>query len=222
MGTEDIYGALKVEAQPLGFFETPIAYAQLKESEKLIYDLERSIHKNKASNAGLSRSNVGSWHSDTNMMQWGGEAANKLANTAISIAKRMSHFQDSSPDAFEWKVSMWANVTSPNGLNHIHAHPGNLWAAVFYINMGRDPSSKEDVGGSLYVEDPRFPMAAMHNTGFRMKDVKGKQQAYQVDLNLQEGNLVVFPAWMRHGVRTYRGAGERISVALNIDAVPKP
>ena len=54
MGT-DIYGALKVEAQPLGFFETPIAYAQLKESEKLLYDLERSIHKHKASNAGLSR-----------------------------------------------------------------------------------------------------------------------------------------------------------------------
>ena len=64
-------------------------------------------------------------------------------------------------------------------------------------------------------------MAAMHNTGFRMKDVNGKQQAYQVDLNLQEGDLVVFPAWMRHGVRIYRGAGERISVALNIDAIPK-
>ena len=34
-------------------------------------------------------------------MQWGGEAANKLANTAISIAKRMSHFEESHPDAFE-------------------------------------------------------------------------------------------------------------------------
>ena len=155
------------------------------------------------------------------MMEWGGEAANKLANTAISIAKRMSHFQESSPDAFEWKVSMWANVTSLNGLNHIHAPPGNLWAAVLYINMGRWPSSKEDVGGTLYVEDPRFPMAAMHNAGFRMNDVNGKQQAYQVDLNLREGNLVVFPAWLRHGVRPYRGTGERISVAMNIDAAPK-
>ena len=90
-----------------------------------------------------------------------------------------------------------------------------------YINMGRGPSSKEDVGGTLYVEDPRFPMAAMHNAGFRMKDVNGKQQAYQVDLNLREESLVVFPAWLRHGVRLYRGTGERISVAMNIDAAPK-
>ena len=64
-------------------------------------------------------------------------------------------------------------------------------------------------------------MAAMRNAGFRMNDVNGKLQAYQVDLNLREANLVVFPAWLRHGVRPYRGTGERISVALNIDAVPK-
>ena len=154
-------------------------------------------------------------------MQWGGEAANKLANTAISIAKRMSHFEESHPDAFEWTVSMWANIIPPNGLNHMHAHPGNLWAAVLYLDMGLDPTSQADEGGTFYVEDPRFPMAAMHNAGFRMKDVNGKQQAYQVDLNLREGNLAVFPAWLRHGVRPYRGTGERISVALNIDAVPK-
>ena len=62
--------------------------------------------------------------------------------------------------------------------------------------MGRVSSSKEDVGGTLYVEDPRYPMAAMHNAGFRMKGGNGKQQSYQVDLNLREGNLVVFPAWL--------------------------
>lgn len=155
-------------------------------------------------------------------MQWGGEAANKLANTAISIAKRMSLFEESHPDAFEWTVSMWANIIPPNGLNHMHAHPGNLWAAVLYLGMGLDPTSHADEGGTFYVEDPRFPMAAMHDAGFRMKDVNGKQQAFQVALNLREGNLVVFPAWLRHGVMPYRGTGERISVALNIDAVPKP
>ena len=104
----------------------------------------------------------------------------------------------------------------------MHAHPGNLWAAVLYLDMGLVPTSQADEGGTFYVEDPRFPMAAMHNAGFRMKDVNGKQQAFQVDLNLREGNLVVFPAWLRHGVMPYRGTGERISVALNIDAVPKP
>ena len=58
---------------------------------------EQAIQNNKASNTGLNRSNVGSWHSDIDMMQWSGEGAKKLANTAISIAKRMSHFEDSHP-----------------------------------------------------------------------------------------------------------------------------
>ena len=116
---------------------------------------------------------------------------------------------------------MWANVTPPNGLNRMHAHPGKLWAAVLYVDMGRDPSSQADEGGTFYVEDPRFPMAAMHNTGFRMRDVNGQPQTYQVELNLERGNIVVFPAWLRHGVRPYTGARERISIALNIDAQPK-
>ena len=34
--------------------------------------------------------------------------------------------------------------------------------------MGDETDSHEDVGGALYIEDPRFPMAAMHNTSEAM------------------------------------------------------
>lgn len=211
----------KLEAQPIGFFETPIAYGRLKEGENLLKDLESVIRQNQKQSAGVTRSNIGSWHSDTDMMQWGGDAAKKLADTAVSIAKRMSHFNESQVERFDWTVSMWANITPKEGLNHMHAHPGNLWAAVLYLDMGNEPDSEQEAGGAFYIEDPRFPMAAMHNTGFRMKDSNGNTQQYQVELNLERGNLIVFPAWLRHGVRPYHGNRERISIALNIDALPK-
>ena len=133
------------------------------------------------------------------MMVWGGEAANRLSVVAINIAKRMSHFQEASPDVYDWQLRMWANVTPPGGLNQPHAHPGNLWAAVRYLDMGDEVESDEDVGGAFYVEDPRFPMAAMHNTAVRMIGVDGKPQQYEVELKLERGNIVVFPAWLRHG-----------------------
>jgi len=213
---------LPIEAQHVGFFETPVAYCRLKDGETLIEELKESIQKNRAQNDGLHRSNIGGWHSDTDMLQWGGEAANRLAESAISIARRLSHFQEASADNYDWQLRMWANVTPPGGLNQPHAHPGNLWAAVLYLDMGDETESGEDVGGAFYIEDPRFPMSAMHNTAVRMIGADGKPQQYEVEFKLERGNIVVFPAWLRHGVRPYTGKRERISIAMNIDARRRP
>lgn len=213
------FDQLKVEAQPLGLFETPIAYCALQNGEDLMAELASAIRKKKADDAGVSRSNIGSWHSDTDMLSWGGDAAVKLAETAVNIAKRMSHFQESSPDNYDWIVRMWANVTPHGGLNHLHSHPGNLWAAVLYLDLGvGDDQSDEEAGGRFYLEDPRFPMAAMRDTSFRLIGQNNKPQQYETELRLQRGNLLLFPAWLRHGVRVYKGDRERISIALNIDA----
>jgi hypothetical protein len=61
-------------------------------------------------------------------------------------------------------------------------------------------------------------MAEMRDTSFRMMGVNGQPQQYESEIQLQRGNLIVFPAWLRHGVRPFRGKRERISVAMNVDA----
>lgn len=212
---------LKVEAQHLGFFETPVVYSRLKDADNLIQDLESAIHSNMKISEGLQRSNVGGWHSDTNMLNWGGSAATKLADTAIKICKRLSHFQDASVDDYDWSVRMWANVTSHGGMNQAHAHPGNIWAAVLYLDLGDEPGKQKDIGGAFFIEDPRFPMAAMHHTALRLMDSNGHPQQYEMEFNLERGNLLVFPAWLRHGVRQYTGNRKRISIAMNIEATRK-
>lgn len=184
-------------------------------------DLEASITQNQAASAGLNRSNIGGWHSDTDMLNWGGSAARKLADTATKICKRLSHFQESSADGYNWSVRMWANVTENGGLNQAHAHPGNLWAAVLYLDLGDEAGDDLDVGGAFYIEDPRFPMAAMHNTAARLIGCDGQPQKYEVEFNLERGNLLVFPAWLKHGVRLYTGKRKRISIAMNIEAIKK-
>ena len=214
---QDAY-SVKVEAEHVGFFETPVAYCRVKEADALIRDLETAIRQNMADSGGLKRSNIGGWHSDTDMIRWGGAAAARLADTTINVAKRMTRFQEASAEDYEWTVRMWANVTAKGGFNHMHAHPGNMWAAVLYVDMGEDGESGEAIGGEFYVEDPRFPMAAMHHTAVRLIGSDGEPQQYEIEFKLQRGNLIVFPAWLRHGVRTYHGERERISIAMNIDA----
>lgn len=216
----------RIKAQSIAFFETPVAYCQLSGGDAFLDELEQLVRQRRAKDPGVSRSNIGGWHSDTKMLDWGGAPARVLGEKVVSIAQRMTWFKGATADAFDWPLQMWANVTPSGGMNDMHVHPGNLWAAVLYLDMGRNggsenTSDQQDAGGNFFIEDPRFPMTVMRNTGMRMIGMDGKPQEIQQEFNLNRGDLVVFPAWLRHGVRPYTGNRERISIAVNIDAIPK-
>lgn len=208
--------AFKIDSTSVPYFATPIAQARLDGATALIDDLRAAIQARRAVHPGLTRSNHLGWHSDTQMLTWGGAAARALADAAITVAKGMSHFNDAPVDDYQWSVSMWANVSPPGALNQIHAHPGQLWAAVFYIDTGADEGA--EAGGEILFEDPRYPMATMNNIAFRLIGPDGKPSANQRTLNPKPGDLLVFPAWLRHGVKPYHGTRERISIAININA----
>ena len=104
MSNQDPNFSFRVKAQPLAFFETPIAYCQLDGGEDFLLELESIVRKRREENEGVKRSNIGGWHSDTKMLQWGGQAATKLGETAISVCKRMSQFKGGTADSFDWKL----------------------------------------------------------------------------------------------------------------------
>ena len=199
---------IRVRAEHHGLFETNILHGRLTGAEPMTAALEAAIRRRMAEGPGLDRSNVGGWHSTTDMLDWAGAAAAKLAETAVNMAKRMSHFDGAEP---LWSIRMWANVSPPGALNMSHAHPGVLWAAVYYVACG-----EADSGGELYLEDPRFPVPQMTYPGFRAVGADGAPQDVEHRIAPQRGDLILFPAWMRHGVRPYRGTGERISIAMNL------
>jgi uncharacterized protein (TIGR02466 family) len=208
-------GELKARAALLGLFDTPVLHAQVTEPAETCAALAAAVRERRAEHAGVDRSNVGGWHSATDMLDWGGEAAARVADLAIRLARRLSHFDGRDPADIEWSLRMWANVSPPGALNMSHAHPGVLWAAVFYVDMG---DAGEAGGGELYLEDPRFPLPQARMAGFRMIGSDGQPQAPDKRILTKAGDLVVFPAWLRHGVRPHGGTRERISIAMNLDA----
>ncbi|MCA8902377.1 MAG: 2OG-Fe(II) oxygenase family protein [Hyphomonas sp.] len=210
---------LPMDATRMGLFETPVVVARLKEAEGLIEELRAAIQKRKAESSGMSKSNQGGWHSDTSMLQWGGPAAKTIANQAIAIACRLTHFEEYRLDEVRWRVGMWANVSGRGAINHRHVHPGNLWSAVFYVDLGQGGDGSEDVGGDLFFEDPRLPMAAMLSADFRFVGSDGTPQRWEPEVRPAPGSLIVFPSWLAHGVRPYMGDGERISVAINLEPI---
>ncbi|KQN32160.1 hypothetical protein ASF00_05370 [Sphingomonas sp. Leaf34] len=218
------FDGIRVRAAQIGLYETPILHGRLADAAALTAALRSAICDRHAAMPSLARSNVGGWHSATDMLDWGGPAAVALADTAVKMAKRASHFDGRDPASLEWTVKMWANVSPPGALNMSHAHPGVLWAAVYYVDMGQPPLSGEasgeavgEAGGALFFEDPRFPVPFMRLPGFRLLGTDGQPQPIERRLPTEAGDLVLFPAWLRHGVRPHLGTGDRISIAMNID-----
>lgn len=209
----DPFASIRIRAEQHGLFETNILHARLSGAEPMTAALEAAIRARMAAEPGIGRSNVGGWHSRTDLLDWGGPAAAGLADLAVKLARRVSRFDMGEP---VWSVKMWANVSPPGAVNMSHAHPGVLWAAVYYVTTGGE--GEEDVGGELYLEDPRFPLPQMTLPGFRAIGADGEPQETEYRILPRRGDLVLFPAWMRHGVRPHTGSGERIAIAMNLYA----
>lgn len=217
MDNDDAFSEVMPAARMTGAFETVILYAKLENHAAMSEALARAIRERRATDPGIERSNVGGWHSDTDMLRWGGKAAAKLADTAVRLARGISHFESRKAQDVGWRVRMWANLSAPGGLNMPHTHPGNLWAAVYYVDMGRGESGEPN-GGELMIDDPRFPMTLMRHAAFRPIGRDGQPQQPRVSFAPEAGDLVLFPAWARHSVSAHSGPGDRISIAMNLDA----
>ena len=206
--------------QRLDLFSTPILTAELPNAAALNAALMEVIKTERGRDpGGINRSNVGGWHSKTDMVRWGGPPAEELSNFAISLAS--GHMEDIAAAGkrdFRWGVDMWANANGPGELNQLHCHIGAFWSAVYYPDPGG--AAEPGKGGELMLEDPRYPGAYMNVADLVYRDGRGKAQHSLHAIRPRVGLLVMFPGWLRHSVRPFQGQGERISIALNLTVWP--
>ena len=157
------------------------------------------------------------------MDRWGGAPAIKLLAIGRNLANRMTTDREGKPVngphpgffAVTWLANMWANVNRSGHGNEYHSHPGAYWSGVYYVDDGgiaADPS----LGGELEFMDPRGPAPAMNAPHLAYAMAGGLSAGATERVRPRAGRLVLFPAWMMHQVRPYRGTAERISIAFNL------
>jgi uncharacterized protein (TIGR02466 family) len=210
-----------VQTRPL--FATPFVTDTLASAEGLAM-LRAAIEQRRAADpAGWRISNIGGWHSDTSMIDWGGEAARALAFKAMQLADAAS-CDTGSPAAnrFDWVPEMWANVSHRGHANQYHFHPGSFWSAVAYVDDGYQGSDDPGLGGELQLLDPRMPMIAMATPELQLRGSDGQVEPREMRIRPQTGMIVMFPSWLQHAVRPFLGSGTRISIAINLVAVMRP
>lgn len=209
-------------AQARQLFATPFVVDRLQSEEGLRLLREAIVAERARDPAGVQISNVGGWHSNTRMIEWGGEAARALAYKAMTMADAFT-LDAKSPAAsrFEWAPEMWANVSSGGHANQYHYHPGSFWSAVAYVDDGYAGSDDPTLGGELQLLDPRMPMIRMTAPDLFLTDGAGHGEPTECLHRPRTGEIVLFPSWLQHAVRPFRGEGTRISIAINLVPVLK-
>lgn len=207
--------------QAASLFETPVIVDILPNHAEFNRQLKETILARQAQHQGIQVSNVGGWHSDTQMLSWGGEAAARLLERIVADADQFTvDVRSEGKSRYRWFPEMWANVSPPGAANQYHTHPGAFWSAVYYVDDGYGGSADETLGGELILLDPRMPGVAMNTPDLRFRRPGQRPEQREKYMRPASGRIVIFPAWLSHAVRPYKGNDVRISVAVNLSAVP--
>ena len=198
-------------------FPTNILETRLRDAERLNAALLSAILARKAADPGIARSNILGWHSDTEMLRGGGEPARALGLATLQLCGAHTHDRGlggTGRPRYEMGLEMWANVSPAGASNQVHAHPGCVWSAVYYVDDGGDLES-----GKLVLHDPRYPMNRMAAPDLVFA-AGGEAEEMKYEIAPSPGKLVAFPSWLMHGVKPHEGPRARVSVALNVLAIP--
>ena len=200
-------------------FSTPFALEMVDGTVDLAA-LKQAIFEERVRDPqGIARSNIGGWHSAATLQHWGGEPARALTAQVVAIADAMTlDDRDRTATSHRWSADMWANVAREGDAHQYHFHPGCVWSAAAYVDDGYEGSADPDLGGELQLLDPRMPQIRMNAPQLRLRESDGGEQLVEPFVRPRTGLLVVFPAWLAHSVRPFRGSGTRVSIAINLSA----
>jgi uncharacterized protein (TIGR02466 family) len=196
-------------------FATPIVVADIPDAAQLNAALLPVLLKREAEQPSKSHSTLGGWQSTWDVDKWAGAPAIKLLAVGRNIANRVTTDRAGKPVTIMWQANMWANINRSGHGNEFHSHPGSFWSGVYYVDDGgiaADPS----LGGELEFMDPRGPAPAMYAPQLAFAIEGGLSVGTNQTIVPKAGRLVMFPAWLLHQVRPYRGSAQRISIAFNL------
>ena len=209
----------RMEIAVKGLFATPVAAVEVPGAASFNADLQRTILLRRDRSHGVQASNAGGWHSDREILAWGGTPVEAIIAMAKDIATQMTADREGNPLRPKWIVEAWANVNGPGDGNICHYHPGSFWSGTYYVADGgcaSDPS----LGGEFEMLDPRGPAPGMYAPGLKFAGEDGTSAGSAETIRPSPGLLFLFPSWLYHQVRPYRGSGLRISIAFNLGIAP--
>ena len=152
--------------------------------------------------AGIKKTNVKGWHSQTDMHTK--PEYKSLVDELFIFMKDI--WKEEWLDREPVVGNMWANINPPGGSNSPHLHPNCLYSGVYYVKS--TPQA-----GRLKIYDPRAGIQIVMPV--RKEGKPPKHLWREANMDPVPGRMIMFPAWLWHGVGPNESNDIRISVSFN-------
>lgn len=113
-------------------------------------------------------------------------------------------------------TGVWFQIQNGAAFHDIHTHGNCSWSGVYYVQI--DPTAQRvahpqwgELNGATRFYSPMFPLLG----GAHIDMGNAWLQQATLDVTPQEGELVLFPAFLPHKAMPYLGERERIIVSFN-------
>jgi uncharacterized protein (TIGR02466 family) len=113
-------------------------------------------------------------------------------------------------------LGVWFQIQNKAAFHDIHTHGNCSWSGVYYVQIDSPQervarSELKEINGATRFYSPMFPLLG----GAYMDMGNAFMQKATVDISPQEGQLIVFPAFLPHKAMPYIGEKDRIVVSFN-------
>lgn len=192
----------------LKFFPEPVLKYKFENYESFNKDLADYVYGLfKKDTEGINLSNRGGWHSknfdlkDKNSIQ-------------VKFGIELQKYILKSFQTLGWKTenknigirAMWAIINKKNDFNIVHTHPHSYLSAAYYVKAPKN-CGKFQVENLNIVRRHSSPEIANQN----------ELNAQVGGLEINEGDLLIFPGYLPHKVAKNESDEDRIVISFNVD-----
>lgn len=107
--------------------------------------------------------------------------------------------------------SLWGNINPRFSYHRDHLHPYSHISGVFYVNI-------EPGASAISFKDPRMGRWMMPPAA----DGTRAENTFFAKIKPEDGKLLLFPAWLEHGVEQNLSDTDRVSMSFNFEMRPNP
>lgn len=208
-----------LQIEELNVWTTPLYVTQMPDHDFLKDALLASVYQQKSLQTTAIESRIApkakhSLHestldflelADANVM----EAKRALEELVLEIAASVN--QDFWPEDMEADahiIESWYHVTQSGGYHDVHSHPNCSWCGIYYLEPG--DAKEEGHGGLNRFYDPRANAEHYADPGTAYL---GNQGVW--DFTPTEGQIIIFPSYLKHSALPYFGNNDRVVIAFN-------
>jgi uncharacterized protein (TIGR02466 family) len=105
-------------------------------------------------------------------------------------------------------VESWYHLTQNGGYHDVHSHPNCSWCGIYYVDIGEANFAQRNGLNRFY--DPRVNADHHLDAGAAYLNQTGLW-----DIEPVEGQIVLFPSYLKHSALPYFGKKDRVVIAFN-------